>query len=508
MGVAKTTSKAKPIKKPTQAKTTKKTARVVSGSAVGLLPYKKFSSRRALLLAVLVAAVGIGTIVYTFAAITTVSTKLQAENMSWSKGVTAQVGDNNTIGKALYWNTVGTGTIQTTVDSDKLTFNARGDQCNGSPVMSVALDGKVIAKQTIGAKKLTSYSVTLDPKIVKKGKHVVSFTFANDLYKPKVCDRNVYIDDVILSGPKPIEIIPPKPTATEATVTNPKPTTPRTQVPAPAKPQTYNSQAPYTIIMIGWRPYEKDYAQLGNSKVNLTYRTKERTSQAAKPKLDLWDSTGHKYFILSAASDWASFESGGGCKNIPLLYIDKSQGDEMVKRPGSLGFFMHEVSAQYAACNGWNWSQATTSMDWVKINDYIMTAKAQNKKVIWSEPAQGWEAIAKNPTYQAMSPQWKGVLVPMFATNFKTASFDHVPAARSGAVSAATKLQSPVGESVQSWYFRESTVPLNVNSTVTLANLGREVGATYYQIEGTYDDMAWGTDYMNGILAFSRALGQ
>lgn len=265
-------------------------------------------------------------------------------------------------------------------------------------------------------------------------------------------------------------------------------------------------EAHNTIIMIGWRPFEQQYAQLANNNVALTYRTKERTAQEAQSKLDLWDSMGNRYYVLTASSDWSSYAPGGACNNLPSTYIDPTQRAAMDQRNGSNGLYVHELIAVHASCNGWNWSAAANSINWTYINMAVLTAKAQGKKVIWSEPAQGWEALNQNPTYQTLSQQWKGTLVPMFATNFHTDTFDHVPAARSGAVAAANHLGSPVGESVQSWYFRESSTPLTTQSTVQLANMGREVGATYYQIEGTYEDMNWGTTYMNGIKAFADSL--
>lgn len=465
---------------------------VVVGKGPNIKSYRRFSNRRALLVVAGMVVIGIGTLIYTLAATTNVDTPIEAERMSWTRGSTQKWLPQNITGKALYWNASGTGTVELPVNATTLTVYVRGDQCNGAPQLVALLDGKQIMKKDVTSKNWTKYSVSLDPKVAVKGKHAVALGFSNDYGKRGVCDRNLYIDKVVFSGLKEVPVINPAP----------KPGTPAT-TPAPK----YNPNAQYNIIMIGWRPYEKDYAQLANNNTNLVYRSIDRTPQGNKAKLELWDSMGYKYFNNVAGSDWASSGKGGACSNVALAYMDKAYSEELLKRSNNIGYYMHEMVSLNAACNGWNWPAAANSLDWAKINDYILRAKAQNKKVIWSEPAQGWNAIRSNQTFQSIMPYWKGTLVPMFATNFKTATYDHVPTARDGAVAAAQQLSSPSGESVQSWYFRESTAPLNVNSTVALADMGLQAGSTYYQIEGTYNDMAWGTDYMKGVLAFSQKLG-
>lgn len=447
--------------------------------------------RKSLVFALMVGLIGVLTLLYSFAATQTVITSIEAENMSWNRGI-KKTTSPKIIEQALYWSATGTATTQLTVPGEELSIYARGDQCDGSPILTVDIDGKQILKKSITNEALEIHRVKLDPKIVVTGKHSVKLSFINDHARANACDRNLYIDKVVFRGTKQTPII------------NPKPAEIKPAPPAPSK--TYNPNASYNIIMIGWRPYDKEYTQLANANTNLVFRSIHRTESGNKAKLDLWDSMGSRYFNNVAGSDWASSGKGGACKNIPLSYMDRSESEKLLNRKNSIGYYMHEMVALYAACNGWNWTKAAESMDWAKVNDYMVRAKAQGKKVIWSEPAQGWSALSNNPSFKYYAPQWKQVLVPMFATNFRTPAFNHVPAARAGAQTVAKQYGLPVGESVQSWYFREGTNDLTTAATVNLANYGLEIGSTYYQIEGTYGDMVWGTDYMKGILAFSKQL--
>lgn len=272
----------------------------------------------------------------------------------------------------------------------------------------------------------------------------------------------------------------------------------------------YDPTKPYTIIMIGWQNYESQYAQLENSKVNLTYRSIEKTSAGNARDLSLWDATGYKYFNNVAGSDWAS-ATGNPCGNLGAAYMEPSYASQLIQRSGSIGFYMHEMVSLNAACNGWNWPGGADALNWALLDQYVAMARSQGKKVIWSEPAQGWDGILASGAGQAFMARSRDVVVPMFATNFNTASYNWVPTARAGAVRAAQTYGTPgVGESVQSWFFRESPDPLTVDSTAGLAELGYQVGARYYQIEGTWGDMQWPanapTPYMQGILEFSRRL--
>ena len=268
---------------------------------------------------------------------------------------------------------------------------------------------------------------------------------------------------------------------------------------SPSDDALYNSSLPFNIIMIGdLSDQETNYAQLANSRTNLIYRTAIDYSDDSN-YIQRWNSEGRRYLFTVAASDRVT----GG---LPL-YDETNDTGTVISSVGAVGFYMHEVVTYNASVNGWDWTAAANSVDWSLINTWAMQAKAQNKKLVWSEPANGWQAINANPTAQADMAQWGNTLVPMFATNFNTATSDLVPVAEAGAIAAAETNQTSLGESVQSWYFRDDSEVPTEAATLTLAQLGLSAGATYYQIEGEADDLVWGTPYMNGIYAFSQKLG-
>lgn len=432
----------------------------------------------------------------------TLTTTVQAETMTAPLSAITEGQTKADKARIFYQNATARAQIALPNNVNEMRIVAKGDQCQGAPNLQVKVDGKQVASRAISSKGWGEYSASVT---IPAGTHTIETVFTNDVYIAATkCDRNLYIDQIKLIGPAPT----PKPTPTPPATSTPAPTKPTT--PAAQPVQTYHPSAPYTIIMIGWRPYEKEYAQLANTKTNLVFRSIERTpnSKTGKwTKMDEWDRSQYRYYSNVAGSDWASSGPGGACKNTNLAYMDQRYADEVLNRGGNIGYYMHEMVSLYAACNGWNWTQAAQQMNWAQVHHWMMQARSQGKKVIWSEPAQGWNAIANNPSFQAYSVHWKTTLVPMFATNFRTPGGDHVPAARAGASSVARSLGTPLGESVQSWYFREGFNDLSTTGTVNLANYGLQAGSTYYQIEGTWGDMAWGTDYMKGILAFSRQLG-
>lgn len=431
----------------------------------------------------------------------TINTVVETESMGSALGRVVAGSTKDGKARAFYQNSNATANIVLPTAATQLRVVARGDQCQGAPNLRISVDGKTIVSRAITGKNWGEYSSAVN---IPAGSRRLEVAFTNDLYVAATkCDRNLYVDRITLTGLAPTPAPAPAPPAS-VTPAPIKPTTPAAQPVV-----TYNPAAPNTIIMIGWRPYDKEYTQLANTKTNLVFRSIERSpnAQGKWPKLDAWEAANYRYYNNVAGSDWASSGPGGACKNLPLAYMNQSTADEVLHRKGNIGYYMHEMVALYAACNNWNWTQAAESMNWAQVHHWMMQARTQGKKVIWSEPAQGWSAISNNPSFQAYSVHWKDTLVPMFATNFRTPGFDHVPAARASASEVARRLGTPVGASVQSWYFREGTNDLSIDNTVKLANYSREVGTTYYQIEGTWGDMTWGGDYMKGILAFSKLLG-
>jgi hypothetical protein len=167
---------------------------------------------------------------------------------------------------------------------------------------------------------------------------------------------------------------------------------------------------------------------------------------------------------------------------------------------------MHEVVSDAASQNGWNWPTAAQSIDWATIDLYVTEAHRYGKKVIWSEPAYGWQALSTNPNFIALARMQGQWLVPMYATNFS-------PAQVKVAASAAAKVVRTykgmhLGESVQSWYFRDQNLTPTPSATAALAEQGLRLGATYFQVEGAPPDMQTAplSAYMQGINSFVAKL--
>ena len=265
-------------------------------------------------------------------------------------------------------------------------------------------------------------------------------------------------------------------------------------------------------------------------------------SVAGNSQLQYWQSNGYDFYYTVAASDFVA--------NGQPLFVGECAGDGALRLSDDQGLYVHEVVADLAAGDGWNWAQAVediTPAEWDELDYWVELAKALNKKVVWSEPAQGWEALAQNATAEGYFAQWGNTLVPMFGTDFDTPQTGHLMGlARYWAATVAETYGMPLGESVQSWFFREqpdlaaqiaaglptagatlsgtqSTTaqppcceldPLNTNAywsggvgygdplndtfsgeepslsptanaTQALADYGADEGASYYEVEGT-----------------------
>ncbi len=263
-------------------------------------------------------------------------------------------------------------------------------------------------------------------------------------------------------------------------------------------------------------------------------------------QVQYWQSHGYPFYYTAASSDFVVAEGQS------YLFAYQCAGDAALRLSDDQGLYLHEIVDDLAATEAnWNWPQAVndiTAQQWATLNYWVQLAKALNKKVIWSEPAEGWEALAQNATANSYFAQWGNTLVPTFATNFESPTSGHLMGvARQWAAMVAAEYAMPLGESVQSWYFREqpdlaeqlaaglpthgatssgtqsSTAeppcceldPLNTNSyqaspsvsygdplnhtltnaepslsptpssTEALADFGGAQGATYYEVEGT-----------------------
>lgn len=262
---------------------------------------------------------------------------------------------------------------------------------------------------------------------------------------------------------------------------------------------------PYTFIVLAQHPeQEAQYRQLANNKVNFVFRTVDANRNG--PDIREWDRNGTRYFYTAASSDFVAWQG----RSTP--YVTLEEGNEVLSRPNSLGLYIHEMITYRASQSNYsNWGAAAHLIDWGRIDAWVMNAKARGKKVIWSEPAYGWQTMQTNAEINKLFAKWGDTLVPMFATNFESAGSGYLMGkSRKAAVDVSQRYGMPLGESVQSWYFQEQNIPITPEGVRDLMKYGAEKNVTYYQIEGrvegAIDDMRWGSPYMNGVHLFSQQL--
>lgn len=185
------------------------------------IPY----NRIALIVVVLLCAVG-GLITLVYSRADTVSTgSFEAETMtinptlstttskvsqveeaeSFSKGRDSAVQASKTAsgGSILAMNRVNTvtKTITTTVPVTSLQVIAYSTACGGFGQVDVSIDGSpAMAQMTTNA--LMTYNAPLN---LAAGSHAIAITFPKDGYAKNVCDRNLYVDSVVLLGQKTVQ---------------------------------------------------------------------------------------------------------------------------------------------------------------------------------------------------------------------------------------------------------------------------------------------------------------
>ncbi|MGH2849459.1 MAG: hypothetical protein ACRDLP_02475 [Solirubrobacteraceae bacterium] len=283
----------------------------------------------------------------------------------------------------------------------------------------------------------------------------------------------------------------------------PLPNGSQTAVVAPARPFTAILLGSSQLGWVSESALEAQYALWGRD-VHVQPAFRGLTPNPNDPTMLGWERHGYRYVWTVASSDYATAGE-------PLYVCTANQPtckgtlDSVLSRPGCIGLFMHEVVSDLAAGNGWDWATAGRSLDWATIALYETEARRYGKKLIWSEPAFGWQALAANATFASLATDGGPSLVPMFATNFP-ADVPYASAAASAVVHTYAAMQ--LGESLQSWYFRDQGLTPTVSGTEALAQQGLALGATWYEVDGAPPDMQTTPRslYMQGVDTFIGAL--
>ncbi len=122
---------------------------------------------------------------------------VEAETMSLPTDAGRAFGDTTASGRAglLVWSNGAAGTAVTTAaPSSGLVVRARGDQCDGAPVLAVTVDGSPAGTLPVPATSWTDYTL---PGAWPAGVHRVQLAFTNDM-ATRSCDRNLRLDRVQL----------------------------------------------------------------------------------------------------------------------------------------------------------------------------------------------------------------------------------------------------------------------------------------------------------------------
>jgi hypothetical protein len=182
----------------------------------------KFSNSQLVFFILVFAAIG-GYLLYrTFAAGPLVAS-LEAEQMVLPGGASIITDTTASAGKAtqLLSNGTTTGSVNFPSSVTSLTINAKGSQCQGSPTMTVAVDGaNLLTNTAVPSTAWAGYSANTN---LSSGTHSLSISFGNDYTRTKgnpknKCDRNLYIDVSNFFGPS--VITPPPTVALSATPTS------------------------------------------------------------------------------------------------------------------------------------------------------------------------------------------------------------------------------------------------------------------------------------------------
>jgi hypothetical protein len=182
-----------------------------------LSSFKKGNFSKPQLAAFVIAFGLIGFLIFkSFAAAPVVAT-LEAEQMVLPAGGSTVNDSTASAGKAveLALNGTATGSVNFPTSVTSLNILARGDQCSGAPVMTVALDGTDLLSNTaVSATSWATYTA-VPSAAVNTGTHTLSVSYTNDYsYAGKTrgnsgkttgaCNRNLYVDVISFFGPVPV----------------------------------------------------------------------------------------------------------------------------------------------------------------------------------------------------------------------------------------------------------------------------------------------------------------
>jgi endoglucanase len=122
----------------------------------------------------------------------------EAESLSLAPSAgmaVAEAGASGGRGLLVWSNATASGAFSATA-ARRLVVRARGDQCDGAPRMTVAVDGTPVLSADVRASTWTDYGVDL---ALANGTHSLAVSFTNDAARAG-CDRNLRVDSISLGS--------------------------------------------------------------------------------------------------------------------------------------------------------------------------------------------------------------------------------------------------------------------------------------------------------------------
>ena len=136
---------------------------------------------------------------------------IEAESMAVSPAGAAITYSDSTAsgGRALLMQSNSTASATLSLPaSTSLVVRAKGDQYKGAPQMVVSVDGKTVATISVSATSWTNYTI---PVAIPAGTHTISVAFTNDLYRARLGDRNLRVDNITVVASAVVNPPPPPP---------------------------------------------------------------------------------------------------------------------------------------------------------------------------------------------------------------------------------------------------------------------------------------------------------
>lgn len=240
------------------------------------------------------------------------------------------------------------------------------------------------------------------------------------------------------------------------------------------------------------------YQGLKGSRVSVSYLTREFDPS---PEIAFMDSRSYPYSVMVATSGFPAFDGK------TLYNLDMTALDAMAAKPRMRGFYFAEMLTYLASINSWNWAMADSSLNWQWVDQVMKIAQAHNKKVIWHEPSFAWQTLNGSATFKnyAATLAWKSVLIPMWANNFPDEQTEN---AQANATAVASRYNLPMGLSHQGWHWRDHNRVVTRQESFQIMWEARLDKARYFQLEGTPEDLQWGSPFMLGARDFAKTVSR